>query len=286
MKKKHSKSFGLFPSYEYWTPDVKGILLLILWLAVGMGLGVAVTFLMSLSTGKSFTEDYGILISYPLQFIPAMLYASFKSHRNEGFDNVANPLDDSRFAPMGASLVAVLCVFGTIAAAFLVEPVSLLLPDMPAFLEEALKKLAEGPLWVSILSTAVFAPFFEEWLCRGMVLRGLLSKTKPSVAILVSALFFALIHGNPWQAIPAFLLGSFFGIVYWKTGSLKLTMLMHSANNLASIAAMQIPALKEYDYLYCAFEGRMGQYFFLYGLCAILVIVIIHKLLSKEFRRA
>ena len=41
-----------------------------------------------------------------------------------------------------------------------------------------------------------------------MVLRGLLGhKVKPVWAIVISAAFFAIIHLNPWQAIPAFLLG-------------------------------------------------------------------------------
>ncbi len=49
----------------------------------------------------------------------------------------------------------------------------------------------------------------------------------PALAIAISAIFFATIHGNLWQGISAFILGSFFGYVYYKTGSLKLTMLMH-----------------------------------------------------------
>ena len=92
------------------------------------------------------------------------------------------------------------------------------------------------------------APFFEEWLCRGMVLRGLLNYKKvgtdkrgmhPAAAIAISAFFFAFIHLNPWQAIPAFLMGLVFGYVYYKTGSLKLTMLMHFTNNTFALCMAQ-----------------------------------------------
>ena len=74
-----------------------------------------------------------------------------------------------------------------------------------------------------------------------MILRGLLNHKRedgstmhPAWAIVISALFFGLIHANPWQALPAFMLGCLFGYVYYKTGSLKLTMLMHCVNNTLS----------------------------------------------------
>ena len=76
-------------------------------------------------------------------------------------------------------------------------------------------------------------------------MRGLLHKTSPMAAITVSALFFALIHGNLWQAIPAFTLGLLFGYVYYKTGSLKLTMLMHCVNNTFAALMTRIPSLAE-----------------------------------------
>jgi membrane protease YdiL (CAAX protease family) len=133
----------------------------------------------------------------------------------------------------------------TIAAAFIAEPINTLLPEMPEFLKQALEQLTEGPLWVAFLSVSVFAPLFEEWLCRGLVLRGLLRKFNPASAIMVSAAFFAILHMNPWQAIPAFLLGLLFGYVYYKTGSLKLTMLMHCVNNTLALITSRIPSLTD-----------------------------------------
>jgi hypothetical protein len=73
----------------------------------------------------------------------------------------------------------------------------------------------------------------------------LLAKNSPKTAIIVSAVFFAVIHFNPWQAIPAFILGLLFGYVYYKTGSLKLTMLMHCANNTMAAIFSRIPAFEE-----------------------------------------
>jgi hypothetical protein len=57
----------------------------------------------------------------------------------------------------------------------------------------------------------------------------------PALAIVISALFFAAIHGNVWQGVTAFAIGCLFGYVYYKTGSLKLTILMHCANNTFAV---------------------------------------------------
>ena len=78
-------------------------------------------------------------------------------------------------------------------------------------------------------------------------MRGLLNRMSPFAAITMSAAFFAVIHMNPWQAIPAFILGLLFGFVYYKTGSLKLTMLMHCVNNTMAVILGRIPALKDAD---------------------------------------
>jgi hypothetical protein len=115
---------------------------------------------------------------------------------------------------------------------------------------EVLKSMTTGPFWSSFLLVAIFAPIFEEWLCRGMVLRGLLTKMKPVWAIVISAAFFALIHANPWQALNAFLIGLMMGYVYYKTGSLILTMIIHFVNNGTAVVLSNIDRFKDMEDLY------------------------------------
>jgi membrane protease YdiL (CAAX protease family) len=194
-------------------------------------------------------EIYGMLISYPLMFIPAMLYASAVSRRNEGFVE-SYAIDSSNFGSRKGITVAFAAAVMTLATAYVIEPVSMLLPDMPEEMEMMMKRLLGGPAWVTLLSVSIFAPFFEEWLCRGVVLRGLLDKTGPTLAIVISALFFALIHMNIWQGVPAFFMGLLFGYVYYKTGSLKLTMFMHFANNTMAFIVSRIPSLKDMDHFF------------------------------------
>ncbi|MBO5194186.1 MAG: CPBP family intramembrane metalloprotease [Bacteroidales bacterium] len=242
------KSYDLFSAYSHYKPGIGGMFMLLLMLLGGAILGNIVIMVLGFAVPGNFASDYGMLISYPLMFIPAMIYASFQSRLNE-ISVEAVPIDSGNFGTAGKGIAAAVAVSAaTVAASVLCDPLTLALPEMPESLKAVLDNMMTGmPLWASLLSVSVFAPFFEEWLYRGMVLRGLLGRMKPVWAITVSALFFAVIHFNPWQALPAFVLGMLFGYVYYRTGSLKLTMLMHCVNNTFAVATSQMDSFKDYN---------------------------------------
>ncbi len=235
-------SYDLFSSYSYYLPGIGGMFMLLAMFILGSLLGNLVTMGLQATLGADFAKQFGTVISYPVMFIPPMLYSSVKSRLNSY--NTEEVLLDNKVS--GGTRLAIIVTVATMAAAFITEPVTALLPPMPEWLEKLMDQMLEGsPLWATLLSVSVFAPLFEEWLCRGMILRGLLTKMKPATAIVISAAFFAILHMNPWQAIPAFCLGLLFGFVYYKTGSLKLTMLMHCVNNTMAVVLSKIPVLKE-----------------------------------------
>ncbi|MBQ2113256.1 MAG: CPBP family intramembrane metalloprotease [Bacteroidales bacterium] len=278
-------SYELFANYSYYLPGFGGMMMLFLLFIIGSLLGSLLSGIFILAMGPSeAVSSYSMLISYPVSFIPPLLYASAKSRRNEIFDT-GYALDSNNFGTKGGLVAALTVSLATIAAAFVCEPLSAALPDMPAYLEEALESMTNGPLWASLLSVSIFAPLFEEWLCRGLVLRGLLSKMNPTGAICVSAAFFAVLHLNPWQAIPAFILGLLFGYVYYRTGSLKLTMLMHCVNNTFATIFSRIPAFKEAD----TFMDILSpwKYAVIFILCILILasaIVIIRAIPTKDAR--
>ena len=240
-------SYALFTNYSHYLPGLGGMTGLFLLFLLGSLLGSIISGVFVLMMGSSESVmQYSMLIAYPVSFIPPLLYASAKSRRNEFFDK-GYALDSNNFGIRGGFAMAIIVSVATLAAAFVCEPVSVMLPDMPETLKKSLELLMDGPLWAALLSVSVFAPLFEEWLCRGLVLRGLMKHMNPTGAILVSAAFFAILHMNPWQAIPAFLLGILFGYVYYRTGSLKLTMLMHCVNNTFSLLLSKIPGLEDIE---------------------------------------
>lgn len=242
-------NFDVLGKYAWCIPSVADIFILLLLLFVGGLVGSGVVLIASLCVGAAnsaaFMAEYTTLISYPIMFIPPMMWAAGKSRRNRmSYKGLA--LDNANVAPHGWLLCAVMVMAATLAAGIVGDLSTSWLPPMPEWLENALKGLTTGSFWVNFICVSIFAPFFEEWLCRGMVERGLLGRgVKPAWAIVLSALFFALIHLNPWQAIPAFLLGCLFGYVYYKTGSLKLTMLMHFTNNTFALVIGHIDSLQD-----------------------------------------
>ena len=240
-------SYDLLSNYNHFMPGFIDLIWVILLFIVGAFLGSMLLSAFILSGYADLATKYGMLIAYPLMFVPPMLYASAKSRREDGFTD-GYALDNNNFGKHRGYTMAFAAIVMSIATAFVIEPASMLLPEMPEEMVKMMENMLNGPTWVTIISVCIFAPFFEEWLCRGIVLRGMLKHVKPVWAIIISALFFALIHMNFWQAVPAFMMGLVFGYVYYKTGSLKLTMLMHLANNAMAFTVSQIPALKEAEY--------------------------------------
>jgi membrane protease YdiL (CAAX protease family) len=82
---------------------------------------------------------------------------------------------------------------------------------------------------------AIFAPLLEELLFRGLLQTSLSHHIPNWAAIAVSAGIFAAFHGDPY-AFPALMaLGAVFGFIYYKTGSLRMTILLHMLNNAAAL---------------------------------------------------
>lgn len=244
--RKVEKNYDLLTSCSWYTPDVAGLFAILGWYLVGLLIAGIVT--APLMFGHVLPLYYVMLILYPLQFVAAFIFVRIKSSRNMTFDT-GYALDSNHFGKWGGWKLGIAVAVATIAAGIMLEVVNQYLPDTEGSVLETLEEMMKGPLWTSLLTMAIMAPICEEWLCRGVILRGLLNYTpkspaeqserqrgmSPALAIVISALFFAAIHGNIWQGITAFAIGCLFGYVYYRTGSLKLTMLMHCVNNALAV---------------------------------------------------
>lgn len=257
LRARKVNNYNLYANHAWFVPGLGGMFGLLGWFLVGNLLGGLVIAILTPFVPQSVITDYSMLVAYPLSFLPAMVYAAQKSQKNSLFET-GYQLNNSHFGPFKAwqmVLITVLLTFATMMSAdyvnYLNFKATTSTPAMKAFYDkvvELLGTMTGGPFWSSFLLAAIFAPIFEEWLCRGMILRGLLTKMKPGWAIVVSALFFAIIHMNPWQALNAFIIGVIMGYVYYKTGSLILTMIIHFVNNGTAVILSQFSSLEEVDF--------------------------------------
>ncbi len=103
----------------------------------------------------------------------------------------------------------------------------------PALFTNLLESLvgAQESLWGSVVLLVVIAPLTEELLVRGLILRGFLSHYTARKAILASAVFFGLIHLNPWQFIGATTWGILFAWWFIQTRSILPCLFGHALVN-------------------------------------------------------
>ena len=82
------------------------------------------------------------------------------------------------------------------------------------------------------LAVVIVAPIGEEIVFRGFLQRFLEKYWKDITrAVLVTSLFFAMIHFNPFWTIQIYLLGVILGFLAWKTKSVLPSILLHIVNN-------------------------------------------------------
>ncbi len=100
--------------------------------------------------------------------------------------------------------------------------------------------MSSNPI-VQVLEVVVLAPICEEIIFRRLVINKMLSAYSMHTAVIVSAVLFALAHGNITQGVFTFFMGILLGYLYLKTKSLLMCMIAHFINNLMAVVEMCIP---------------------------------------------
>ena len=150
------KNYNILSGYSWYVPDVRGLVILVLWFLLGALLGNVVTGVIAIVAGSEFAMSYGMIIGYPLMFIPAMIYASLKS-KSASFYKDGVALDSRHFGKMGGALCALLAALATVAAGYVTDGISSVLPQMPEYLKKLLQGMVSGNFWVNFLLVSIFA---------------------------------------------------------------------------------------------------------------------------------
>jgi uncharacterized protein len=108
----------------------------------------------------------------------------------------------------------------------------------PGFMMEVLKSAqADGALWLLVIAFCVAAPITEEFFARGFLYRGWSeSFLGPVGAILLSSVAWTALHLQyDWFFFgEVFSIGLLLGYLRYRSGSIWLTVILHSLNNLAA----------------------------------------------------
>ncbi len=105
-------------------------------------------------------------------------------------------------------------------------------PDFLIQIIHSLKAKDTTSLILIFLGGVLLAAVSEELLFRGF-LQQILEKQWANItkAVLVTSLFFAVIHMNPWWIIQIYLMGVILGFLAWRTNSVFPCIIFHGINN-------------------------------------------------------
>lgn len=161
-----------------------------------------------------------------------------------------------------------------IAAQIVLEPLMTMLPSM--------ENAGVGRGFWACVTAVLLAPIFEEILCRGLVLETVRRRWGDAVAVLISALFFGLVHVEPSTALAGFVVGGIFGTIYIRTHSLFSTIILHSINNAFAFALI---CFGLDDVSLSETLGGGNIYYAVYGISALIFLIFSAEAWSKVFRR-
>lgn len=126
--------------------------------------------------------------------------------------------------------------------------------DLPNIIEAQLNDMSATI--IGALAISVVGPLAEEVVFRGAIMGYMLRKgVNPWVVILFSALLFGLMHINPAQVPFAMIVGVILGVIYYRTGNIILTTIIHIINN--SVATILTNVCDDSTKLSDMFGGSM-----------------------------
>lgn len=271
------KSHGDFPAFGdlvIMALIILGSQLVVTLISVLLGLAVPQSEMMDLVDLDSYMgveilrgERFAVIypLSMALAFVLLLLYVS----KRDGKGVVA------RFSRKGFNPNIIL--FGLIwlvAAQIVLEPLLHLLPDMGGD--------GTGRGFWALATAVLFAPFFEELICRGIVLETLRRRWGKRISVVISALLFAIIHFQPATAITALVAGLIFGTIYLRTESLFSTIILHALNNSIAYALI---AFGLDNVSFSQLFGGGVQYWIIYAVSVVICLVIGFESYQKVYRK-
>jgi len=245
-------------------------LFLLCQLIAGMLRGVAP--LIFGPTAESWSGLFGYVLAFIIMGLIVILLGKSQTHVETSGEQSVKP----------SFSLYILLLFLVPLLSVSIEPLYMWIP-MPQWIEELFSSLFSRNITTFVMAI-IAAPLAEEWLCRGVILKGLLAnRMAPYRAIIWSSLIFAVMHLNPWQAIPAFCLGFVMGWIYWRTRSLWPCIFMHAVNNgIAFIMLFLFPDAASGTTLH---EIVGAHYLYIYPGAVALSIAIGYMVWRKRFSK-
>ena len=185
----------------------------------------------NLQIGQAISQVFGFML-------PPILYAMLVKEKP------FNYLGFKKLQPW--SLFGIVAIFTVIPFLAMVTEWNdnISLPESMATLEQMLRNIqnlandttekfmTEGSLFSGLLIVAALAAISEELLFRSVIQKAFVKICKNAhVGIIITAIVFSAFHGDFFGFVPRFILGLMLGYMFYLSGSIFPSMLMHFVNN-------------------------------------------------------
>ncbi|MDB5226391.1 MAG: putative metal-dependent rane protease [Bacteroidota bacterium] len=240
---------------------------LLIWLGIFTGCfiaaqlvcgGIIIAYYKSadLTTIASRVSDLNVLrytqmLSSVLGFLlPALIFSKLKDTPITKFSNA-----NKGFHPILLILVPLLIftIYPLINASYFINkwmPWSNWMQDSQgeykAIVDALLKDKTIFVFILNLFTVAMLPAVCEEWIFRGTLQKQLCEKLNIHIAVLLSAVFFSLIHFEFSGFLPRVFLGIFLGYLFYYSGSLWTNIFAHVVNNTAQIVIMYLSTVGIY----------------------------------------
>ncbi|NOX17226.1 MAG: CPBP family intramembrane metalloprotease [Chlorobi bacterium] len=126
-----------------------------------------------------------------------------------------------------------------------------------------------------IFVVSVVPAICEETFFRGFVMRSFEYKLKPFWAAMITGLFFALYHFNPYGLLPLMALGVYFGFAAYTSNSIVVPIILHFLNNFIAVTAYMIFGSEDLLESNVASTDGLNEYAFAFVALSILFALLI-----------
>ncbi len=135
-----------------------------------------------------------------------------------------------------------------------------------------------------VIVVAVVPSICEEVFFRGYVQKSFEFRIKPVWAALITAIFFALYHFNPYGLVALLALGFFFGYSAYISGSIFIPLLLHFLNNFIAVMTYFILGEEEFIQADVSDPSQIGTNLFLFVFFLLLFILYIF-LVNRNYNK-
>ena len=219
-------------------PNIKhAALLCLLFLGIQIAGGLIFGVIIGLLgySSESLIFGLGTILFFIISFVTVILIGFKKSGKK------FNEVFLFKNVPFGIWLSVIIFMFGYVVISSGIDNLLNYFLPMPVFLQNTFQLMLSNDYFIiSVLLVGILPAFLEEMFFRGVVLTGFIENYSQTKAILFSALFFGLIHLNPYQFVTAFLMGLVMAYVLIKTNSILPAIYMHLFNNMLAVFVMRI----------------------------------------------